>query len=262
MRFLRKFMEKGTVFFVSHDTGAVVNLCSYALLLSHGQIKASGSPRQITELYLESFYEEVQGDIKITRDDISSSDNKHNLSIDLDVRHEIINQSTLRNDIEVFKFELENPGFGTGRAVINLATFYNHAGKSLSMLEGGEEVFLEITCHANEQLIKPIVGFQFKDRLGQVIFADNTYISYQFSSFNVSPGSEFSARFEFRMPILPTGDYSLTVALAEGTQENHVQHHWIHDALMIKVHASSVCHGLIGVAMKDVSLKIREKNYG
>src|SRR6185369_12594138 len=37
MRFLRKFMETGTVLFVSHDTGAAVALCKTAIWLSNGR---------------------------------------------------------------------------------------------------------------------------------------------------------------------------------------------------------------------------------
>jgi lipopolysaccharide transport system ATP-binding protein len=77
---------------------------------------------------------------------------------------------------------------------------------------------------------------------------------YQNNPQEVNWGCEFTARFEFRLPILPTGDYSITVAVAEGTQDNHLQHHWLHDALIVRVHASSVCFGLMGVPMKKITL--------
>ena len=44
MRFLRKFMETGTVLFVSHDAGAVLNLCQTAVWLHKGAIAAVGGP--------------------------------------------------------------------------------------------------------------------------------------------------------------------------------------------------------------------------
>jgi len=115
---------------------------------------------------------------------------------------------------------------------------------------------LEIRCLANKEILGPIIGFQIKDRLGQVIFADNTFITYQFHPLRVNKGEEMTAKFEFRLPVLPSGDYSLSPAIAEGTQENHIQHHWIHDALMIRVHSSSVCMGLVGLPMKNISLEI------
>lgn len=58
------------------------------------------------------------------------------------------------------------------------------------------------------------------------------------------------------MPILPAGDYTFTVALAEGTQQEHIQHHWIHEALMIKFHSSSVSTGLVGTPMTNIEIII------
>ncbi|MGB2680552.1 MAG: ABC transporter ATP-binding protein, partial [Candidatus Competibacter sp.] len=43
MRFLRKFQEEGTLFFVSHDTAAVINLCDRVLWLDQGQLREEGS---------------------------------------------------------------------------------------------------------------------------------------------------------------------------------------------------------------------------
>ena len=254
MRFLRNFMETGTVLFVSHDTGAVVNLCSKSILLAHGQIKASGTPKQVTEIYLETLVESNQGNIQINKTDIPVS-NESSLDIEYkDSRETLINNSTLRNDIEIFKFNSESLDFGTGIATISSVVLLDSSGIPLSWIVGGEDVILEVRCKAHEQLLRPIVGFQFKDRLGQVIFADNTYLSYQFNYPTVDKGSEVIARFEFRLPILPTGDYSVAVAVADGTQETHVQHHWMHEALIVKVHASSVCLGLIGIPMKKITL--------
>jgi lipopolysaccharide transport system ATP-binding protein len=34
-----------------------------------------------------------------------------------------------------------------------------------------------------------------------------------------------------------------------------VQHHWLHDAMILRVHASSVCFGLVGLPMKKISLE-------
>ena len=59
-------------------------------------------------------------------------------------------------------------------------------------------------------------------------------------------GQVLEAVFAFRMPILAPGDYSVAVAVAEGTQEEHVQHVWVHDALAFKSHSSSLATGLVG----------------
>ena len=105
-----------------------------------------------------------------------------------------------------------------------------------------------------EALNELIVGFYFKDRLGQRIFGDNTFLSYMSKPVSMYAGQIAKARFEFRMPVLPIGDYSIDVALATGNQDNHSQHHWIHDALTLKSLSSGVVTGLVGVPMIKIEL--------
>jgi lipopolysaccharide transport system ATP-binding protein len=66
------------------------------------------------------------------------------------------------------------------------------------------------------------------------------------------------AGFTFRMPVLPVGDYSVDVAVASGTQQDHVIHCWCSDVLIFKSHASSVHqgYGLMGIPMLTIELKV------
>ncbi len=255
MRFLRTFMQTGTVLFVSHDTGAIVNLCSKAVLLNGGQVAKTGSPKEITESYLAALYEanqDVNGILGETAKDPISQENE--LDQYRDVRENYINSSNLRNDIEIFKFNPDQAGFGAGYARIISVKLLDQFNAPISWFVGGEDIVLEICCLAREAISRPIVGFEFKDRLGQIIFGDNTFLVYQHKPQLVAKGCTVTARFEFRLPVLPSGDYSFAVAIADGTQSDHVQHHWMHDALFIRVHASSICFGLVGVPMKNIVL--------
>jgi len=215
-----------------------------------------GIPKEVTKQYLATLYESTQ-DVK----GVSNGDPEIQVAAELpdyrDMRESMINTSTLRNDIEVFRFSAEQLGFGTGDAKINSVHLLDENGIPLSWIVGGENVILDISCIANKEIYRPIIGFQFKDRLGQVIFSDNTFLSYREEHLTIKAGNTFNARFAFRLPILPSGDYSISPAVAEGTQEDHVQHHWIHDALIVRVHASSVCLGLLGIPMRKISLEVR-----
>lgn len=255
MRFMRTFMETGTVLFVSHDTGAVVNLCSRGILLNSGQVVKTGTPKDVTAHYLSTLCEVNQKVDGIqTGDPISTAKSPQDLGEYRDKRESIFNGSTLRNDIEVFQFQPHQEGFGTGDAKILTVRLLDQDGVPLSWIVGGEHVILEIQCLANIDLLQPIIGFDLKDRLGQTVFGDNSFLVYQHDPKLVAKGSTVVARFEFQLPRLPTGDYSIAAAIADGTQSRHVQHHWMHDALIIRVHASSVCFGLVGIAMKNISL--------
>lgn len=256
MRFLRNFMKAGTVLFVSHDTAAVVNLCNKAVLLNRGQVLEIGTPKDVTAHYLATLYESTQDVSGILAEENNSATSQEQSAGEYrDMREGMINGSTLRNDIEIFQFKPEQTGFGTGGAEIVSVRLLDHYGAPLSWVVGGEDVILDIRCLANKKILRPIVGFQFKDRLGQVVFSDNTFLAYQGCPVAAEAGNEIIARFEFRLPVLPSGDYSISPAIAEGTQEEHVQHHWLHDAIIMRVHATSVCFGLIGLPMKKISLE-------
>ena len=110
------------------------------------------------------------------------------------------------------------------------------------------------TDEAVESLPSPIVGFIVKDRLGQVLFSENTFDRYAGRPFPLTTGQMVEARFTFVMPKLAPGEYAVGVAIADGTQASHVQHHWIHEALVIRSVATGVVNALMAVPMLDVSV--------
>ena len=256
MRFLRKFMEKGTVLFVSHNTGAVINFCQRAIWLSNGNSKYQGEPKETAQMYLAELYKSQQGESAVVPSP-NHGDNELPAVQPRDMRLDFINTTSYRNDIELFSFAPDTASFGKGGGNITSVQLLDEAGKPLAWVVGGEIVKLIITCLANTDLFSPIIGFYVNDRLGQPLFGDNTFNFSKQAPLIISSGEKFEAAFEFRMPILRMGDYSITVALAEGTQQEHVQHHWLHDALLLKSHSSSVSTGLIGVPMNNIRLRAR-----
>lgn len=261
MRFLRQFMQNNTVLFVSHDVSAVNSLCNRAILLENGKIKLMGSPKEVTEMYLEDMFESIQGKSELPQDTGSTPHKPilYQASADMDfrdMRQDFINTSSLRNDIEIFRFEEQGGGFGKGGAIIENAVFVDENDAPLNWVVGGEMVTLHIVCRANAELFSPIVGFYIKDRLGQELTGDNTYLSFMDSPIHVPAETRFSAGFTFRMPVLPAGEYSVSIAVAEGSQAEHVHHHWRHDALMLTSVSTSVSTGLMGIPMRNISLHL------
>jgi lipopolysaccharide transport system ATP-binding protein len=256
MRFLRKFMQNGTILFVSHDTGAVLNLCQRAIWLNNGHCEYQGEPKEVAQLYLAELYESQQGESaapvagQSTKDEVAAESQR-------DMRLDFINSTRYRNDTELFDFKPDAANFGKGGGNITSVRLLDSDGSPLSWVVGGENVKLQLACRANNDLFSPIIGFYVNDRLGQPLFGDNTFNFTKLTPLTVRSGQAFEAEFEFRMPILPVGDYSITVALAEGTQQDHVQHHWVHDAILLKSHSSSVSTGLVGVPMHKISMSVK-----
>lgn len=264
MRFIRRFREEHALLFVSHDTSSVINLCDRAIWLDRGITKQSGPAKSVCDSYLNSLFEtfedgqdarygepEVQVPISIQR-------NGDRALVWKDQRADFINASTLRNDLEIFKFEVDDSAeYGGTEAKIENVVLLNSKGEALNWVVGGEKVCLQIEATAYTSVRRPIIGFFIRDRLGQTLFGDNTYLTFRNERCEVKPGENIVGEFEFFMPWLANGDYAILVALADGTQEDHRQLHWLHEALMFRSHHTPVSTGIIGIPMVDIRLRRR-----
>lgn len=253
MRFLREFKAHGTLLFVSHDGSAVTGLCDRALWLDHGRQQAAGPARQVMDAYLEAFMAERQGGALRRADGTGTAPPAR--VPQRDFRQALIDRSTLRNDIAVLPFHPDAPAFGDLHARVLDVALLDEAGKQLASIAGGEDVVLELTIYAEADLDSAIVGFYLKDRLGQLLFGDNTWLNTCDAPFAVVAGETFKARFHFQMPRLQAGDYVITAGVADGTQAEHIIQYWINDALAVKAHGGTVPAGIIGIPMNKITLE-------
>ncbi|WP_442594934.1 ABC transporter ATP-binding protein [Parapusillimonas sp. JC17] len=251
MRFLRQFRKKGTILFVSHDSAAVTNLCQRAIWLREGQIVEQGNAKEVCEAYLASLFDAKNTKSAVAEADVIRAEPEEWI----DQRRDFINASPLRNDLEIFRFDPDKAGFGRGHAKITDVHLADDQGHRMAWVVGGEITNLHVQVQTSQPLDRPIVGFYVKDRLGQTLFGDNTYLTYANDPQAVEAGETLKARFRFPMPLLPVGDYSIAVAIADGTQAEHVQHHWIHDAVLFRSHCSASATGLVGIPMLDIQLQ-------
>ncbi|MBA3928359.1 MAG: ABC transporter ATP-binding protein [Xanthomonas sp.] len=242
MRFLRKFKETGTVVFVSHDANAVINLCERAILLENGVVTQQGDAKEVCEAYHASGYRQV----------VRKASHRGQVK---DAPPSSIHPHAPQSSIQVFRFSEDKVGFGDGRAAIVRSGLTDRDGNELDSIDGGEIVQLRIRVKTHERLDSPIIGFFLKDRLGQALFGDNTYLSYVDAPVEAGPGEILEAMFEFAMPILPLGSYSIDMAVANGTYDEHQQADWIHDALIVESRSSSVSTGLVGIPFHDIRLE-------
>lgn len=244
MRFLHQFRQQGTILFVSHDTAAVTGLCDRAIWLDNGRIRAQGATKTICEQYLGSKYMDqstppVEEAIGITLE----PETKTSIFAHWDTP-------------ERFQMHSDDQGFGTGLVEILQVSLLNDHDQRLASIKGNEQVCLLIRTRALADLYSPIIGFVCKDRLGQVLFSENTEPHHGQQKPIIPKGSILETSFVFTMPLLAAGDYSLGVAVAQGTQRDHVQHVWIHDALVFSSQCPSITTGLVGIPMHRVGMKI------
>ncbi|MCU0730570.1 MAG: ABC transporter ATP-binding protein [Hyphomonas sp.] len=256
MRFVRRFKQNGTLLFTSHDMSSVLALCDHAIWLDAGTVRASGPAKDVCQAYQRA----IEGEKSNPNTFKIGGSRKRPPEPELpeDHREKNFQALGLAPQVKLFAFDPDAPWHGLRGATIERAAFVNDDGVAVTSFAGGETVRLCIDVMAHKPIEQPIVGFYLRDRTGQNLVGDNSYFTYRDAPLAVSENQRFSAFFTFVMPYLQPGDYSVVVAMAEGDLMNHLQHHWIDDALFFKVVAPNYGKGLVGIPMKDIELVVHD----
>lgn len=209
---IRDMFSNKTVIFVSHDTHAITELCNRAIWLDRGNLRLDGPPKFVSEKYLEHMY-------SLGREELSAL-----------VPHSELTFLDIISRFDEISHECRQ--FGDRRAeIVGTKVFTTHGASSI--VYSGEWVEIKLLIKVNQFLKKPIFGFILKDRLGRDIFGDNSYLM----GVSLNPlMPEKYQRLTFRLeswPNLYQGEYSLSLAVADGDFEEHHQCHWIHDGLVL-----------------------------
>lgn len=254
MRYIRGFQERGTLLFVSHDTAAVQNLCRSAIWLAQGQVRQSGTSREVAEAYLQYTMQESYGD----EARLESLEAGSPASTDTALEHARERPAVSYEARLAATSNLDSAkGWKTGHAEIVDVSIESLDEAAPGVFEGGERVRLTIRAVAREALARPNMGFLLRDRLGQDLFGENTIPVTEQRPVSAGPGQTIQAHFVFRLPMLPNGSYAVMASIADGGLHDNVQHHWLHDALIVNVSSSKVRYGLVGIPFEEIGMDIK-----
>lgn len=255
MRFIREFQGRGTLLFVSHDMASVQNLCKSTVWLGQGKIIQLGPSKQVAASYLQHTLQEIYGqDVKLDSTGAPTAPSAGEL-----MENEPTDKAPLvdyGSKMQVKDNLHDAAGWMAGGAEIQSAALENISSGGQGVFVGGEKVRMVIHAKANQDLLNPILGFVFKDRLGQDLFGENTLPFTATTATPVKAGQEFVGEFVFKLPMLPNGQYVVMVSVADGSLYKNVQHHLLHDALIVNVSSSTIRWGLVGIPYEQVILKV------
>lgn len=254
MRFIRSFKERGTLLFVSHDMGSVLNLCQRAVWLHQGQLRQIGPAKEIAESYLQYTLQEVYGN-DASLQAVGGEDSPESDPGSIPESDEPTLAVDYASHFQATENLNEANGWKSGAGEITSVRLTRPGGSATDVLAGGERVQMCIRAIALQDMERPILGFLVRDRLGQDLFGENTLPLTESSPRPVRAGEEFESRFTFRLPMLPNGQYVVMCSLADGDLHSNVQHHWLHDALILQVSSSRVRWGLVGVPFEAISME-------
>ncbi len=241
-RKINDFREAGkTILFCSHDTAAVLNFCTSCIWINDGAIKEYGEPSEIVEKYLAWINFE-----NIVIDKISNTDIPQKTTID-----------ETSKMIDLWRDITDCSQFGDGGANILSVAFYDENNININTLEGSEKVNLAIKAKFNDNISNIIFGFTVKNRHGESVFGNNTFVE-NFPVPTLKKGETETIIFSFILPNIANGTYAIDVSVASGTQVNHIQHSWVYESLVFSVinNSPKADFGFVFVKSKDIVISM------
>jgi lipopolysaccharide transport system ATP-binding protein len=294
MRHIRKFLKNGTFIFVSHSINDVMILCDHAVWLEHGRVVKMGSASEVCRAYLssierrnsEGFLAEKLADAAQESETGDSGDIAPvttAISPLLDVKRSATKHiSASADDLAALKdyyaplaatdriaparetwVDVAESGAAdalggdeaaTGGGKIFSVTLTDGEGKALTLARGGEIVCLAVRAVAEKPILRPILGFQLKNRMGLPLVAENTSLMTREQVIDLQPGEIVSARFDFVLPLLAVGEYVIRAGFADGVEDNNALLDVRHEALLLRCQTSGARHGLVGLPMLRIEM--------
>ena len=234
-RRIREFKDAGvTILFVSHDMGAVLSFCDRCLWLKDGHVEQDGAPVDVARAY--SAYMNYDAALVAAAPAAAPVDPEREAAFEW-------------QDISACQ------SFGDRGATVSRVAFSRKGeGGLLDLLRGNELVELAMEVQFHRDMHDPLYGLLLKDGYGNQILSINSFV-YEHSVMPRKAGDSVVFRFAFRFPLIRNGEYTMSVAIAQGTLDAHVQHHWVHDVLVLQVANHDLPHRLgCAIVVDEVDL--------
>lgn len=251
-RRLEELKKRGTtILFVSHATELIKSFCDEALVLNKGRQIYLGDARTATIKYLETIFPEEH----IVLDGTSPRAPLVSVAGETDIATLVV------SDIGQYSMST----FGVGGA--ELTALRIEGIEKPNRLLGGRSIVATadfrweqgaVDAVVNEGKLDPNItlGITLADKKGVYLFGGNGFDGDIRLDYRNQREATF--RFSFVMPHLADGDYFIGIAIAVGSQEQHIQLRW-YDCFL-PVRCASEEKNVFGIVGLDYSVENVEKS--
>lgn len=232
--YMKEEMKDVTKLLVTHDMNSIANMADRVILLDKGRIIQEGKPLEVIENYLKLMHTEVFADCfeDMARQGNGTEDLAENEESGLDV-----DESTW---IPVEKSEIG----GAGEIIIRKIKVSIN-GQVTDIVKAGDKINLQAILKSKKDCGNVIIGYTFKDKYGNSIFAMNT-IGQGIRVEGLKQNSDYCITLEFTWPEIKEGDYFLTLGVGEGEDQMvNVIQCWAHNVFHVEAIALRPMHGII-----------------
>ncbi len=198
---IREIIHQGaTLIFVSHDMGAVQNLCDRALLLSRGELLFDGAPEDCVSRYFNLHQPRKIG--------AGQSLGQHSV-VDPKIRERLLADNCLAQ---------AQSRHGDRTLEFLAAAVIDGQGATTWEFELLHRATVRVLLRAHQAVALPSVGLQLHDRLGNLVFAAGTP-QLRFPLGALAPEQEIMLDFKLTLSLSP-GVYTLSLDAAECDAED------------------------------------------
>lgn len=233
IRRMRELVDKGTsCVFVSHDMSSIVNFCKEAMWLDNGNIVQKGDAKRVTMNYSNFMSYGFMPPAQLP-ELLERKENFEGASLWWRQNGNEANGPELDNLSWIDLSHLPSTGMG-GAKIVQLALCKKDDCKPGTTFSGGEECQILLRIRSVQRLFSPIICADFRDARGNLVFGLNTFFMNEAMP-HLHRGGYMVLKFNFRMPLLLTGEYGVSVAIGDGDYITNVQHHIINEAIVVHI---------------------------
>ncbi len=123
--------------------------------------------------------------------------------------------------------------------------------KNFDINQEKNNINISMQLKIKKDLSNLLIGFIIKDKYGQVVSGE----TFSVESENVDFNKVILGQISFKLPKLNNGKYFFSYSIADGTEENHEQHYWRHDAFIFDIHSNENRYGIIKLENIDYTFE-------
>lgn len=234
--YMKEKMEGVTKLLVTHDMNSIANMADRVILLDQGRILRIGEPLEVIEEYLKMMHTDVFADKKAAKpaDEVPEAADFEDSGTWVAVTPE---ETGGAMDVVIERFQM------------------TVGGVEADVAKPGDRVLIRVQIHSRKDCGNLILGYTFKDKYGNSIFAQNT-LGAGIRVPGVMANERYVLTVRFDWPKIQEGDYFLTLGIGEGEDQMvHTIQCWAHNVAHVQGIALVPMHGIINHTMDDFSIE-------
>ena len=254
--FMKEEMRGVTKLLVTHDMNSIANMADRVILIDRGKIIREGKPLEVIEDYLKLLHTSVfQSEAAAAKDEDARLETaeRSEAAEQKAVAAEAAEREKEKAEIGWVDSPKESIGGAQDILIDRCRMLIN--GEAVDVVKPGDAVRIELLLHSKKDADNIIIGYTFKDKYGNSIFAQST-LGEGIMIEGVKQGEVRKASLSFHWPEVKEGDYFLTLGLGEGyDQMVHTVQCWVHSVLHVQAIVSKPMHGVINHVIEEFKIE-------